>query len=121
MAETNAGILPIDLNRRPIQVASNIQTRDATATALESPRSVAATTVPLVIPVNAVVLHVRAVGADLRYGDNTDLDTGAGEGYGLIPDGGSINLPCANGGTIFFVQDAGATVTMYFHFEMLIA
>jgi len=113
------GLLPKDNNNNAIQIGSEIQNRDdTTPTPLESPQTVTGTITTIVPPGNSVSMLVRAVGNDLRYGDNTVLDGTANEGYGFIPDGSATVLPCANGKNITFKQDS-ANVTMYFHFEML--
>ena len=116
--KTEEGALPEDSKGRTIQVATNIQMEDDTATPLVSPQTNTGTVTTLVIPANAVALIMLVTGTAVRYGENTTLDGTAGDGYGLIPDGASIALPCANLEALSFNRDpVSGTATLYFHFE----
>jgi hypothetical protein len=113
------GTLPIDGNHKPVQVASNIISQDGTGTPLDSPQTISSSVVTVVPATNADLMYCRAAVADIRYGDNATLDGTADEGYGLIPAGSALYIPCADGGSIFFLRDAAADATLYFHFEQL--
>lgn len=114
------GSLPKDANSKPINVASRFQNRDnTTPTAQESPLTVAGTPLEIVIPDNAVLVKIRASGADLRIGDNSTLDGTAGKGYFLLPDGFTITEPVADGNSIYVMRNAAVSVTMSFNFEIL--
>lgn len=115
----SGGTLPIDGNHKPIQVASQIITQDGTGTPQESPLTVSSVVLELVIPTNADVLYIRAAVADIRYGDNATLDGTADDGYGLIPAGTALRIPCADGTSVHVLRDAAVDATAYFHFETL--
>ena len=117
-----AGALPVGPDGNPIQVASSFQNRDATATPIESPKSVTnATVITIVVPDNAVAMHVHATNNALRFGDNIDLTGGdvADKGYEIILAGTKDIIGCAGMANIFFLGHTD-TVIMTFRFEMLV-
>lgn len=96
-----------------------ILNRDATTpTPNESPLTVSTVVLELVPHPHAKTLHLRPVGADVRYGDNGTLDGTANEGYAVVADGGSIDIPVTPGGSVYVLRDAAVNVALGFHFEV---
>ena len=111
--------LPQDAANRSIQVAHQIQMRDNSGTPKESPLTVSSSVLELVPPVNAVVLHLIAATNNLRFGDNAVLDGTAGDGYGIVTSGNSVDLACADGTSIHVLKDGASDVIMSFWFDIL--
>lgn len=119
-----------------IQSPAFFQPQDATGTPVVSPKaSVGTTNVPLIVPINAVVLTVTPEGADLLigYGANDGTD---GNGSFLVRNGERFPLPVkllslnnlantysvngsTNRNTTVNMKTTSGTATVYFGFEML--
>jgi hypothetical protein len=93
--------------------------RDATATPLESPLTVSSTVLEIKLHTHASILHLRPVNADVRYGDNGTLDGTADEGYAVVKDGASLDIPVKNGASIYVVRDSSTDVFLSFHFVVM--
>lgn len=115
------GALSLDANNNPIQAALDFLTEDATGTPIISAVSTGGTGVTtLTVPVNSVFCVIRAVGADLRVGTNTDLDgTATGKGYYLLPNGSAESFSVIGCSNIRYKRDAGTDVTVSFRFGRL--
>ena len=64
-------------------------------------------------------MFIRAVTNDLRIGDNATLDGSAsGKGYALVAAGKTAEIDCANGNSIYALQNIAA-VSMHFYFTVM--
>jgi hypothetical protein len=111
--------LPIDGNNRAVQTAQRAVYQDAQETPKVSPLTVSSTALEIVPPTDAILFSARAVGADVRVGDNATLDGTEDEGYTLLPDGEWMLIPVANGASLHVVRDDDTDAELYFHFEVL--
>ena len=118
--ETRDSSMPEDSQNKAIQVAHNVQMRDATTpTPRESPLTVSGSVLEIKIPNNAIVLNIFAGVNNLRFGDNAVLDGTANEGYAILTAGNFVSLPVASKDSIHVLRDGASDVTMTFWFEML--
>ena len=116
--ESQGGALPKDVNKFPIQVARGCVYQDADPSPNVSPLTVSSTAIDLIMPDNAVVLHLLPTGDDLRFGDNATLDGTEDEGYFLLPSGTLRPIPVSGGDAVYLKRNSG-DVTLFFYIEVL--
>ena len=112
--------LGTDSNGNAVQFGGTMVPEDATGTPIPSPKTVSSTAIALVVPAGAIKLAVYPIGADLRVGDNSDLDGSATlKGYVFVAEDTWKEFDVANGDTIYVLRNASVDVTLHFYFTVL--
>ena len=111
------GSLGQDASMQPIQAPTKFQAEDATGTTIKSPKTVSSTEIDLLVPVGAIALVLKPVGADLRI-SITDAGTAAAPYY-VVKDGTLESFPVSNMSAVYLLRDASTDVTLHFRFEMI--
>ena len=108
MAVSNkGGALSLDGDGHPIQDGAYTLFQDGTATPQISPLAITTALKTIAIPSNAVKAFFRVRGCAMRFGAGANLDATADDGYALLADGESIEVPCSKGNTVYFKADTG--------------
>ncbi len=101
-----------DQNKIAVQIGSNIQTSDNTATPQNSPLSYAGSVLTIVPPDRAVEFIVQPTTA-LRISEVSNMAT-----YDVIAANTKESIPCARAAAIYIVRDS-ASGTANFRFTLI--
>jgi hypothetical protein len=111
----NFGPMAQDANKRELQVASGIQTQDATGTPVTSPIAVPSSSVTtLNVPTNACRLHIIPLTNSVNISEVSNLAT-----YVTAPVGVETVIPCARQSVIYLKSNTGAATGTTFYFDII--
>jgi hypothetical protein len=105
----------LDSNKQTIQVASGIQTKDATASPVTSPLTIPSATITTInVPTNASKLHL----IPLAHSINISELPGMSNAF-TAPSGVEVVIPCVRQAVIYLQANTADAVGSSFYFEII--
>jgi hypothetical protein len=109
------GPMALDSNKQAIQVASGIQTQDATGTPVTSPMTIPTATITTInVPTNASKFHLIPLAHSINISEKSDMSIAF-----TAPSGVEVVIPCVRQSVIYLQANTGDAVGSSFYFEII--